>query len=117
MSPDPVSQRIIGLTGGVASGKSTVARLFTDQGIPVLDADRIARKLREPGGVAHPLLLQRFGTDDPKKLREIIFRDSQAKADLEKLLHPLIIKASEEAAREELKNNPQAPFVIYEAAC
>ena len=115
-SSTSLAAKMVGLTGGIASGKSTVARIFAELGIPVLDADQIARKLREPGGAAHPLIVKRFGTAEPAQLREIIFRDPAAKADLEKLLHPLILQASETAAHAALSENPNAPFLIYEAA-
>ncbi|MBC7692047.1 MAG: dephospho-CoA kinase [Methylotenera sp.] len=115
-SSPSLAAKMVGLTGGIASGKSTVARIFAELGIPVLDADQIARKLREPGGAAHPLIVKRFGTADPAQLREIIFRDASSKSDLEKLLHPLIVQASETAAQAALSEKPNAPFLIYEAA-
>lgn len=109
--------KLFGLTGGVASGKTTVAAYFKEQGIPVIDADQVSRQIIEPGGVAEQTILKRFGTNDRRKLREIIFEDSQAKKDLEAITHPLIIKESErqiiEAAAKIPSNKPR--IVLYEA--
>lgn len=88
----------VGLTGGIASGKSTVAQLFAELGVPVIDADRIARRVVEPGSPGLQRVIVRFGagflapdgTLDRRALRELIFKDSDAKRDLEGILHPLI---------------------------
>jgi dephospho-CoA kinase len=93
--------RVIGLTGGIASGKSAAADHFATLGVPVIDADRIARKLVEPGTPALEDICQRFGKSillengelDRAALREIIFNDPQARHDLEAILHPLIRNA------------------------
>ncbi|MGZ3709499.1 MAG: dephospho-CoA kinase, partial [Bdellovibrionota bacterium] len=61
--------KVWGLTGGIASGKSSAARILEDEGFPVLDADQVSRELSSPGGLAHAAILQRFGTDDRAKLR------------------------------------------------
>jgi dephospho-CoA kinase len=82
--------KIWGLTGGVASGKSTVARIFSELGVPVLDADQVARDLRAPGGAAYDAILARFGTADAQRLREIVFANPVARSELEAILHPLI---------------------------
>lgn len=105
--------KIFGLTGGIASGKSTVGVYFSELGIPVIDADEIARDLRAPGGEAFDTIEKRFGTVESAKLREKIFSDPTAKGDLEKIMHPLIQKKSEE---EFEKYRGRAPYVIYEAA-
>jgi dephospho-CoA kinase len=88
----------VGLTGGIGSGKSTVARYFEELDAPVIDADVVAREVTEqgqPGYLAITLkfgdsILQPSGDIDRKKLREIIFKDSESKKWLEDLLHPLI---------------------------
>ena len=93
----PVTLRIA-LTGGIGSGKSTVAALFAKRGAPVIDADKIARELAAPGRPALQKIIEAFGQNiiqangalDRKKLREIIFDDQTAKARLEAILHPLI---------------------------
>ena len=88
----------IGLTGGIGSGKSTVAKRFTELGIAVIDADEIARELVEPGQPALQSIVTEFGagviTDkgelDRSQLRKIVFADPQRRKLLESLLHPLI---------------------------
>ena len=93
----PVTLRIA-LTGGIGSGKSTVAALFAKRGAPVIDADKIARELAAPGRPALQKIIEAFGQNiiqangalDRKKLREIVFADQIAKARLEAILHPLI---------------------------
>ncbi len=93
----------IGLTGGIASGKSTVAELFAARGVPIIDTDRIAREVVEPGQPPLERLVERFGQGiltpdghlDRPKLREIVFSDPKARADLEALTHPAIGTAVE----------------------
>lgn len=77
----------------------------------MIDADQIARELASPGGAAYDLILKRFGTIDRTELRKIIFSNSQAKADLEQILHPLIRKESLQRM-----NALKAPVALYEAA-
>ncbi|PLY17207.1 MAG: dephospho-CoA kinase [Sedimenticola sp.] len=108
---------IIGLTGGIGSGKSAVARCFSELGIPVIDADSVAREVVEPGLPALKEIEQRFGSQilasdgrlDRKQLRQIIFSDPQAKADLEAILHPRI-----RASMWELAHRQTTPYVILE---
>ncbi len=107
--------KIYGLTGGIGSGKTTVSKLFEELGIPCLDADQIARRLREPGQEAHAAILKRFGTTDRAELRRLISGDSQAKTDLESILHPLIKEESDRELQTLAKKYPQAPFLLYEA--
>jgi dephospho-CoA kinase len=99
-----------GLTGGIASGKSTAARIFAEEGIPVIDADQVSRELSAPGGAAYAEILGRFGTADRAELRKLVFADDQARKDLEAILHPQIVA-------ESLKRMQSlgAPRVIYEA--
>jgi dephospho-CoA kinase len=93
----------IGLTGGIASGKSTVARLFGALGVPIIDTDQIAREVVEPGQPPLERLVERFGKGiltpdghlDRPKLREIVFSDPKARTDLEALTHPAIGTAVE----------------------
>jgi len=105
----------IGLTGGIGSGKSTVANLFNALGVPVYDTDIIARKLVEPGQPALEEIIATFGKDiidakghlDRQKLKQRIFASDEAKDKLEKILHPRI--------RESLLakiNNCTAPYCI-----
>ena len=88
----------IGLTGGIASGKSTVADMFADLGVPVIDTDVIAREVVAPGRPALDEIRARFGDGivdadgrlDRSRLRNVIFADSRARDDLEAILHPRI---------------------------
>lgn len=88
----------IGLTGGIGSGKSTVAGLLADLGAVVIDTDAIARSLAAPGGAAIDALREQFGaaaigTDgglDRARMRQLVFTDPAAKSRLEAILHPLI---------------------------
>ncbi len=93
----------VGLTGGIASGKSTVAKFFAAVGVPIIDTDQVAREVVEPGQPPLERLVERFGrtiltTDghlDRPKLRAIVFSDPKARADLEALTHPAIGNAVE----------------------
>jgi dephospho-CoA kinase len=88
---------VVGLTGGIGSGKSTVAGLFANRDVPIVDTDIIGRQLSEPGKPAFLAITERFkntiaadGTLNRRLLREIIFKDSEQRIWLEELLHPLI---------------------------
>lgn len=114
---DLTGARVIGLTGGIASGKSTVAQIFASIGFPVVDADQISRDLNSPQGAAYPAIVSRFGTGDRMKLREIIFKDPEARKDLEAILHPLIRTESLLRIQRAAKSsNLEPPIVLYEAA-
>jgi dephospho-CoA kinase len=97
----------VGLTGGIASGKSTISELFAELGVPVVDTDVISRELLEPGELAYEQVRDHFGDAvlkpdgkiDRGKLREIVFSQHDAKSWLEKMLHPLIYQRSLEAMR------------------
>jgi len=90
----------VGLTGGIGCGKSTVARVFADLNIPVLDADQIAHSLVEKGQPALARIQQEFGASilnpdgslNRRHLKEIVFSDLKQKQKLESILHPLIYK-------------------------
>ena len=96
----------IGLTGGIASGKSTVAQRFMELGVPVIDADEAARAVVEPGKPALAEVLKRFGSGvfaengelDRRALRDLIFKDPGSRRDLEAILHPLIRADMERSA-------------------
>ncbi|MBS0387011.1 MAG: dephospho-CoA kinase [Proteobacteria bacterium] len=89
----------VALTGGIASGKSTVARLFAALGVPVIDMDELAREVVAPGSALLAQVYARFGAGvrsadgslDRRALRELVFRDARARHDLEALLHPAIV--------------------------
>jgi len=90
----------VGLTGGIGSGKTTVAQVFAKLNIPVIDADEIAHRLVEKGQPALDQIRQEFGQDilnqdgslDRKKLGARVFSDPEQKQKLESILHPLIYK-------------------------
>ncbi|MBR7799719.1 dephospho-CoA kinase [Undibacterium fentianense] len=107
MSFDGTQQFYIGLTGGIGSGKSTVAQYFAELGVSIVDTDVIAHALTAPGGEAIEPIRMQFGADfisadgsmDRKKMRELIFTNPEAKQTLEQILHPRIRTACETAAR------------------
>lgn len=94
----------VGLTGGIASGKTTVARLFEALGVPVIDTDVLAREVVAPGQPVLGQIAARFGTSvllpdgslDRAALRSIVFADPNARAELEQLTHPAIRALLEE---------------------
>jgi dephospho-CoA kinase len=89
---------LVGLTGGIGSGKSTAAARFAAHGVPVIDADQVAREVVEPGESTLADLAARFGSRvlredgslDRQALADIVFRDPEARADLDLLTHPRI---------------------------
>jgi len=104
----------VALTGGIASGKSTVADLFAALGVPVIDTDVIAREVVEPGRPALAQVAEAFGADvldpdgrlDRKRMRERIFADADARRRLEAILHPAI--------RAEMERQSQAAGGPYQ---
>ena len=108
----------VGLTGGIASGKSTAAKFFGALGVPILDSDQVAREVVEPGQPPLERLVERFGRGiltpdghlDRPALRNIVFSDPKARADLENLTHPAIGAAME--ARSASAGGPYQILVI-----
>jgi dephospho-CoA kinase len=99
--------KLVGLTGGIGTGKSTAARMIRDLGVPVIDADLLARHVVEPGQPAHaeivaawPDVVDQSGGIDRKKLAERIFADPAARARLEAITHPRITERALEQADE-----------------
>jgi len=110
-------QRRIGLTGGIASGKSSVAALLEKRGCPVLDADLYAREALAPGTSASKAVVARYGervqkdgTSDIDRagLASIVFNDPNERSWLEQLVHPIVQRRFAEA----LQSLPEAPIVI-----
>lgn len=109
---------VVGITGGIGSGKSTVAELFRELDIPVYDADVEARALVEPGQAAFdqvsaefgPSILTRDGAIDRAKLRTLIFADPTARRRLENILHPRV----KEALRAKIRHTAPAaaPYCV-----
>jgi dephospho-CoA kinase len=106
---------IIGLTGGIGSGKSAAAQVFEELGVGVIDADAIAHALTAPGGAAIAPIRAAFGADyltakgalDRARMREQVFADASKKRRLESILHPMI-----RAQTEELIQAARSAYVI-----
>lgn len=109
---------VIGLTGGIGSGKSAAADQFALLGAAVVDTDAIAHELTRPGGAAIPRVREQFGDAsigadgamDRKKVRELVFADPSAKKKLEALLHPMI---RAESQRRIAAAAGAAPYVVH----
>ena len=107
---------IVGLTGGIGSGKSTVASLFAKHGAGIIDTDTIAHLLTQTEGSAMPAIQSAFGNDyisadgalNRAKMRALIFTDTAAKQQLEMILHPLIY----EQAKAQLQQMQMMPYLI-----
>lgn len=110
----------IGLTGGVATGKSTVAKLLQEKGIPVVSSDELAHQAMAPGGPAYDEIITVFGPEvlspegkiNRRLLGEIVFKDQAARKRLEEIVHPVVIKE----IRQELERLARdgAPIVVVE---
>lgn len=92
----------VGLTGNIASGKTTVADLWRSLGAPVIDADQLARRAIEPGTPGYERVMAEFGTVDRAVLRDIVFKDDEKRRLLESIIHPEVnrMRKEEEAALE-----------------
>lgn len=106
---------IVGLTGGIGCGKSSVSQFFAELGIDIIDTDVIARKLTQPDGQAIGLIRDSFGDAfltangslDREQMRNQVFSDSHARRKLEKILHPLILKE----VIEQIKQT-RSPYIV-----
>jgi dephospho-CoA kinase len=113
--------KVIGITGNIASGKSTVARMFEALGARIIDADEIAREVVEPGAPAWEGIVSEFGRDilepdgaiNRKKLADIVFGDEAKRKRLNDITHPRIMERISELLREYEKE--EAPVVMVEA--
>ena len=109
----------IGLTGGIGSGKSVVARLLEKEGAVIIDTDKIAHQITAPDGQAMTQIKTKFGNAfinadgslNRVAMRELVFNNSDAKTQLEGITHPLIQQETERLAQEAAKNNP--PYIIF----
>jgi len=105
----------VGLTGGIGSGKSTVADLFAAHGVPLVDTDLIAHRITAPHGIAMPPIAAEFGEAfvapdgslERARMRTLVFSDDSARKRLEGITHPLIRAETEREQRE-----AQGPYVI-----
>jgi len=106
---------VVGLTGGIGSGKSTVADLFAAHGVPLVDTDVIAHRITAPHGIAMPQIAAEFGDSfvaadgslDRARMRTLVFSDDGARKRLEGITHPLI-----RAETEREQHDAQGPYVI-----
>jgi dephospho-CoA kinase len=105
----------VALTGGIACGKSTVAALFAELAVPIVDLDEIARQVVTPGSALLAQVIERFGPTvrsadgslDRRAMRELVFKEPEARAALEALLHPAI-----RARAAEREGSARGPYVI-----
>lgn len=114
---------LIGLTGGIGSGKSTVAEMLAERGAHVVDADRVAHEIYAPHTLGYERILERFGpgvladdgTVDRAALGAIVFRDREALEDLNAIVHPLVRAEVARRVAEIVSEEPTA-VVVIEAA-
>jgi len=112
--------RRIGLTGGIGSGKSTVAAMLAELGACIIDADAISRQLTAAGGAAMPAIARKFGAGfvnasgalDRDAMRKQVFSDPASKRQLEAIIHPLV--ASQTAAQALIAERTGAPCVVFD---
>jgi dephospho-CoA kinase len=113
---------VVGLTGGIAAGKSTVAQSFQRLGVPIVDADKLAREAVAPGSSGLGEIVAVFGPDvllpdgnlDRKALGARVFGDSSLRAKLNAITHPRIAQLGAQQIAEHARRG--APYVMYEAA-
>lgn len=113
---------VVGLTGGIASGKSTVSNMLRDLGVAVIDADVVAREVVEPGTPGLEAVLDAFGAHlarpdgslDRKALGAIVFADGEALEQLEAIVHPRIAARAAQLIAKARESGE--PFVVYDAA-
>ena len=109
---------LVGLTGGIGSGKSTVARMLEQRGAVVFDADLLARKAVEMGTPGYQAVVERFGADvlapggdlDREALASIVFADPAARRDLEAIVHPEVRRMFAEGTEEHRDSNRVVVF-------
>jgi len=107
---------VIGLTGSIATGKSTVSLMFDDYNIPVIDADKISRKVVEPGEKAYDQVVETFGRDilredetiDRKALGAIVFNDEDKRKALNGIVHPAVREKMLEERDDYVRRNEKA---------
>lgn len=113
--------KLIGLTGGIASGKSTIARRLAEHGARHIDADQLAREAVAPGSPGLARVRERFGDAviradgslDREKLGELVFSDAGARAELNAVVHPEVRRLAEERISEAAQSDPAA-IVVYD---
>jgi len=99
---------VVGLTGGIATGKSTVAQMFAEHGAHVIDADEMVRELQKPGTAVYHAIIEAFGrhilradgTIDRRSLGDLVFGDAEIRRRLEAIVHPALVSAVERRLSE-----------------
>lgn len=113
---------VLGLTGGIASGKSTVSRMFSSLGAPIIDADHLAREVVRPGTPGYKQVIMAFGPEvvgeggelNRRHLAAIVFSDAAERRRLEEIIHPLVYQAmQDELAKLRAQGDP-APAVVLD---
>jgi dephospho-CoA kinase len=110
----------VGLTGGIATGKSTVGAMFVELGCHLIESDQITHQLFEPGQAVHAAVVKQFGnrilapdgTIDRRILGDIVFKDPQARAKLNGLVHPAIIQRQQEWLQEMEAQDPHGIAIV-----
>ncbi len=113
----------LGLTGNIAGGKTTVAKMFERLGCYTIDTDVLSRRVMSPGGMAYPMVVDAFGVDivdsegniDRAVLRKIVFNDDAARKRLEEIVHPAILK-TEARLVGEIKGKDDRAIILTQAA-
>ena len=122
LSSGPVMLRV-GLTGGIATGKSTVSRLFVECGAWLIDADVLAREAVEPGRPAFNEIIDAFGSEmlrtdgalDRERLAALVFNDPTERERLNAIVHPYVLAEEERRSRAIAEKNPKA-VILFDAA-
>ncbi len=110
---------LVGLTGGIGSGKTAVSDELANLGAGIVDTDLIAHQITAPGGAAIPLIQKQFGTEfidpsgalDRSKMRSLVFADPQARKSLEDITHPLIRHETVKQAQKLIEE--RAPYLVF----
>src|SRR5262249_52043075 len=110
----------VGLTGGIATGKSTVGAMFVELGCRLIDSDRITHQLFEPGQAVHAAVVKEFGerilaadgTIDRRILGGIVFGDAEARCRLNSIVHPAVVKRHQEWLTQVEAEDPQAIAIV-----
>lgn len=112
---------LVGLTGGIGSGKTTVARMLAERGAVIVDADEVARRALDPGTPGHQRVVEAFGPEvltkggsvDREALADVVFQDPGKRHELEAIVHPEVFRLLQEAVAEHRDSDR---LVVFDAA-